>query len=202
MLFSYDVIEKCHTSWIINEDIVNLKNEHDFWVSHVTNVARTKFYQHSSLISKVTRASFKVKNTMVKLGQEWRHACPSFTRGTFNFKRKPHNFWNNGARLIKFGTCNISGMRNSKIMFIFQIDNVFIYYSWGVTFLNDVITKKQKAITFELEQLLSCDFLQSSSFFMLFSCFHRRSRNGYFQIQDRWLDFPFKQISGVRQLCW
>ena len=88
------------------------------------------------------------KMPLVKLGQEWRHPCPSFTRGIFNFKRRPHNFWNNWARLIKFGTCNISGMRNSKIMFIFKIDNVFIYYSWGVTFVRDIITKKTKCYNF------------------------------------------------------
>ena len=113
---------------------------------HVPN-----FISIAHLFQKLQGLLLKLKIPLVKLGQEWRHACPSFTRGTFNFKRKPHNFWNNGARLIKFGTCNISGMRNSKIMFIFQIDNVFIYYSWGVTFLNDVITKKQNAITFDLE---------------------------------------------------
>ena len=71
-----------------------------------------------------------------------------FHQRYFNFKWRPRNFWNNWARLIKFGICNISGMRNSKIMFIFKIDNVFIYYSWGVAFLNDVITKKTKAYNF------------------------------------------------------
>ena len=44
----------------------------------------------------------------------------------------------------------------------FQIENVFIYYSRGVTFVSDVITKEQKPITFDLESLLSCHFLQTS----------------------------------------
>ena len=130
-LFSYDVIEKCHTSWIINEDIVNLKNKHDFWVSRARNVASTKFYQSSSIISKVTRPSFKVKSTTGKTGTRVTSRLSQFQQRYFNFKWRPRNFWNNWARLIKIGICNISGMRNSKLMFIFKIDNVFIYYSPG-----------------------------------------------------------------------
>ena len=50
----------CHSSGIINDNIVNFENDHDFGAPPAKNLGGTKFYQSSLIISKVMRPSVKL----------------------------------------------------------------------------------------------------------------------------------------------
>ena len=51
--------------------------------------------------------------------------------------------------------------------------------------------KKQSPLTFDVEEHLSCVFLQTSLFFMLF---HIRTKNQDFEILDPRPNFPFNIV--------
>ena len=57
-----------------------------------------------------------------------------YDRSTFIYwkleKGRPHNFLNNWVGSIKFYISNIFCTRNPKIVFIFEIDDAFLNYSW------------------------------------------------------------------------
>ena len=68
----------CHLSWIIDENIVNFENDHDFWVPRAKDVRSTKFYQSSLIIPNVMRPSVKLT---VPLGE----TCTRVTSRLCNF---------------------------------------------------------------------------------------------------------------------
>jgi len=47
----------CENKILIDEDIVNLKNDHDFWILCAKNVKSTKFHWSILIISKIKRPS-------------------------------------------------------------------------------------------------------------------------------------------------
>ena len=95
-MFSIVILLFHSHSWIIEEDVVYLKNEYIFWIAHAKNIRIVKFYQSSSIIKKIMRPSSLqfsvVKSTLCKTRTEMTSLLSQLENSNLNNSRNNENF--------------------------------------------------------------------------------------------------------------